>query len=227
VTMRQYLPLMLFIITTGCTSGLLYAQDYDTTLINNQKKFYIKTEPISDELSLLTATSETKRIIIDTIEKQELGYIEYPDFNNDGNADILVDYRANNITQYLYLFDPATNRFRKIPGSEDFPQATQLTSDPNYYYSYHRAGCADMNWVSDLFTIRDFHIIQIGHIEGDGCDADPENEHQEIKIFRIADNNEDHQKLIKRLPYEKYIPEFGYKWVFIKKYWNKNYEKFK
>ena len=227
--MRQYLTLILlnFVITIGCTSGLLYAQDYDTTLVNNQKIFSIKTEPINDKLSLLTATSGSDRTIIDTIDNQELGYIEYPDFNKDGNADILVDYRANNITQYLYLFDPVTNRFRKIPGSEDFPQAIQLTSNPKYYYSYHRAGCADANWVSDLFTIRDFRIIQLGHIDGDGCAADSENESQVIKIYQISDNNEDHRKLIKSLPYLKYIPEFGYKWVFIEKYWNKNYAKFK
>jgi hypothetical protein len=207
--------------------NILDAQVYDTILINNNKTFQLRTEPINDKLSLLTATSGSNRTIIDTIDNQELGYIEYPDFNKDGNTDILVDHIANNITQYLYLFDPITNRFRKIPGSEDFPQAIQLTSNPKYYYSYHRAGCADANWVSDLFTIQDFYIIQLGHIDGDGCDADPENEPQVIKIFRITDNNEDHGKLIKRLPYLKYIPEFGYKWVFIKKYWNKNYAKFK
>jgi hypothetical protein len=39
------------------------------------------------------------------------------------------------------------------------------------------------------------------------------------------DNTEDKEKLIAKLPYLKNIPEFGGKWDFIKKYWEKNYLK--
>jgi hypothetical protein len=83
-----------------------------------------------------------------------------------------------------------------------------------------------MKWVSDLFRINDFKIIQPGHIDGQGCDFEVKENPQVVKIYKATNNNEEKSKLIEKLPYLKFIPEFGDKWDFIEKYWNKNYAKF-
>ena len=107
-----------------------------------------------------------------------------------------------------------------------FPNAVQLKSDTKYYYSYHRAGCADMNWMSDLFKIVNFKIVQIGHIDAKGCDSEKELYPQVIQIFKVTNNNVEKGQLIEKLPYIKTLENFDDKWKFIKKYWNKNFKKF-
>ena len=215
---------LLFLLLTS----FVYGQDssFDTTLVNSKMTFQIKTKGINSNLLLLSSTSGSSTTLIDTIDSGGLRYIKHPDFNKDGNADILIDYYGNNSTYYLYLFDPMTNKFVEIENYSSFPDAVQLKSNPNYYYSYHRAGCADMNWVSDFFKIQDFKLIQLGHIYGQGCDFEVKNNPQVIEVYKVQDNDEEKGKLIGKLPYLKFIPEFGDKWDFIEKYWNKNYMKF-
>jgi hypothetical protein len=133
---------------------------------------------------------------------------------------------GNNFTYYLYLFDKVNNVFKYVEGFERFPASQQLKTNPKYYFSYHRAGCADLNWVSDLFYIQNFKTIHIGHIYGKGCDADLKEEPQVIEVYKISDNNSDNEKLFEKLPYQRNVPEFGDKWDFIKRYWQKNYSKF-
>jgi len=209
-------------------TSFVYGQDhsFDTTFVNNKMTFQIKTKAISKDLLLLTSTSETSTTLIDTIDSGGLANIKYLDFNRDGNSDILTDYYGNNSTYSLYLFDPTSNKFLKIENYSHFPYAIKLKSNPKYYYSYHRAGCADLDWVSDLFKIQDFKIIQLGHIYGQGCDFEVKENPQIIEIYKVQDNDEEKGKLIKKLPYLKFIPNFGDKWDFIEKYWNKNYAKF-
>jgi hypothetical protein len=199
---------------------------FDTTLKINNQNFQIKVRGLNNELSLLTAISNSDTALIDTVYGPAIAYFEYPDFDLDGNLDILFDYFGNNSTYYLYLFDISSNHFVNINRYSEFPDSRHVKTNPKYYYSYHRAGCADMNWVSDLFTIENFKIIHLGHIYGQGCDADTANEPQIIDIYRIPDNNENAKILIEELPYLKYIPKFGDKWDFIEKYWNSNYQKF-
>lgn len=83
-----------------------------------------------------------------------------------------------------------------------------------------------MNWVSDLFKIENFKAIQLGHIRGQGCDFEVKENPQVIEIYKVSDNNEEKSKLLKKLPYLKFIPDFGDKWNFIEEYWNRNYKKF-
>ena len=199
---------------------------FDTTLKVNDHNFQIKVRDLNDELSLLTVVSNSDTALVDTVYGPAIAYFKYPDFNSDGNLDILFDYFGNNSTYILYLFDVSSNHFVNINRYSEFPDSRHVETNPNYYYSYHRAGCADMNWVSDLFTIENFKIIHLGHIYGQGCDADTANEPQVIDIYRIPDNNENAKILVEQLPYLKFIPEFGDKWNFIEKYWNSNYPKF-
>lgn len=188
----------------------------DTVLINNKISFKIKFTDLDNEHLVLSSNSAVSKSTIDTLIKNGLLAIEYPDFNKDGSADILIDYIGNNSTYFLYLFDTSTNQFIAIKDYQKFPDAIQLTTNNKYYYSYHRAGCADMDWVSDLFSIESFKIVHIGHIYGRGC-ADP----PVINFYKIKNNDENTFDLIENIPY----PDID-KWEFIKDYWNRNYRRF-
>ena len=124
----------------------------------------------------------------------------------------------------LYLFNPKINNFSYIKGFEKFAAAIQLKSNTNTYYSYHKAGCADYNWISDLFVIQNFKTKHIGHIFANGCES--ETDLKFLKTYKILNNNEKTKKLIDNLNYYKSLPSFGIKWKFIEQYWNKNYKKF-
>lgn len=198
----------------------------DTTFVINKKKFNINKREINSSKVKLTIKRNSKTIMTETLDSDGLTNIEFPDFNNDGNKDIMLVYMGNNFTYYLYLFDKINNSFKKVEGFERFPESTQLTTNPNFYYSYQRAGCADLNWVSDLFYIKDFKTVHVGHIYGKGCDYEIKENPQIIEVYKISGNKETNRKLIENLPYIKNVPRFDEKWEFIKKYWNANYLKF-
>jgi hypothetical protein len=188
------------------------SHSFDTTLMVNSKTFDIRIRDINQELALLTVNSE----ILDTLYTSGLGSFEFIDFNKDSYPDIMVNYIGNNTLRDLFLFDPVTNKFKKVQGFIDYSDSYQLKSDPEYYYSYDRAGCADLNWVSDFYKIENFKIIHLGHMYAQGCEDEP----QGIEIYKILNNDEHSKKLVERLPYLK-------EWQFIENYWNKNYSRFK
>ena len=220
---------VVLILTTIFWGNLLFAQSqsFDTTLINNKKSFKIHTKEINDNLALLIMSYDSKIILSDTLFSKGLAGIEFPDFNKDNNSDILIRYIGNISITQIYLFDPTSNEFKKVEGFDKFPEAIQLSSNPSYYYSYHRAGCADMNWISDLFIINNFKTILLGHMFGQGCDNEIKTNPQVIEIYKVKNNNEQSKILFEKLPYQKYIPNFEDKLLFIKKYWNENAKIFK
>ena len=199
---------------------------FDTTFVVNKKTFNFVINDINEDEVTLTFIRNSKTIKKDTLHSSGLGGFEFTDFNKDGNPDILFTYIGNNSSYHIYLFDDKTDEFKILYGFDRFPVAIQLKVNPKYYYSYHRAGCADMNWVSDLFYIDNFKTIQIGHIYGQGCDFEIKENPQVIEIYKVFENDEEKKKLIKNLPYIKNIPKFADKWNFIEKYWNNNYRKF-
>ena len=211
-----------------CFTNLTIAQNlsFDTTFKSNKQTLHISTKHLDSNFALLTSSYASRIALRDTIDSRGLADIEFPDFNKDGYADILLSYFGNNPTYFLYLFDPITKHFKSIDGYMKFPDAVQLKSNLKYYYSYHRAGCADMNWVSDLIKIVNFKIIQVGHIYGQGCDFEVKQNPQVIEIYKVTNNDENNGKLVTKLPYLKYIGDFGDKWDFIRRYWNKNYQRF-
>mgnify|MGYP000876488451 CR=1 FL=1 len=220
--MKKYLfSLFLFYST------ILFAQENnsDTSFVINKLTFKIQTSEISSDQVALKIYRNTKLIQVDTLNAEGLSSLKFPDFDKDGYKDIMLTHIGNNFTYDLYLFDKARNLFRLVKGFDRFPESQQLKTNSKYYFSYHRAGCADMNWVSDLFFINNFKTIHIGKIYGKGCDADIKLEPQIIEIYKISYNTEDNEKLIARLPYQKNIPDFGGIWDFIKRYWEKNYLK--
>jgi hypothetical protein len=213
---------------TILASTSFYGQVHNSvkTIVIHKKTYIIETESINDEQVLLTISRNSKIILSDTLDAGGLARLKFPDFDKDGNEDILLTYMGNNYSYALYLFDKTKDNFKFVKGFDRFPEAIQLKTNPNYYYSYSRAGCADLNWISDLFYIDNFKTTHTGHIEGQGCDFEVQNNPQIIEIFKIINNDERKTKLIKRLPYLKFIPDFGDKWDFLRKYWNANYLKF-
>lgn len=199
---------------------------FDTTFVVNKQTFKFVMDDINEDEVKLTFIRNSKKIKTDTLQSVGLGGSEFTDFNKDGNTDIMFTYIGNNSSYELYLFDNKANEFKILEGFDRFGEAIQLKSNPKYYYTYQRAGCSDIDWVSDLFYIDNFKTIQVGYIYGQGCDFEVKENPQVILIYKVLANSEENKQLINELPYIKNIPKFGDKWSFIEKYWNNNYEKF-
>jgi hypothetical protein len=156
----------------------------------------------------------------DTILKESdlFQNFEFKDFNNDGHNDLMISYISNNPIQDLFLFDTDKMDFKKVKDFSNYLESKPITGT-KYYYSYHRSGCADMNWDSDLFYLDQFSTICIGNISGRQCDGDK---------FGIYINliDGDSKRLIEVLPIETIESYPDTKWGLIKEYWTRNYNKF-
>lgn len=143
---------------------------------------------------------------------------EFIDFNEDGYKDILFHYLTNVPEIYdLALYNPTENKFKMIANFQDYPAPYKIKGT-DFYYSYHRSGCADSNWDSDLFYIENYKCYRIGNIHGVGCEGEEETGIFIYEIFQEA------EVLIESIPRKP-----GYhadKWEFIDKYWTKNYSNF-
>jgi hypothetical protein len=199
----------------------------DTIFASGKQDLHIQAKPINNNLVCLTATTGALPALQDTISGLGLANPEFPDFNMDGNPDILLTYTGNNNVYFLYLYDTKTNKYISVDGFLNYPNAIQLKSNPQYYYSYQREGCGDLNWVSDLFEIENFRTNKIGHIYGKGCDFNVLENPQVIGIYKNTGSNEQTETLIEKLPYPKFIRKNEDKRAFLEKYWNNNYRKFK
>ena len=94
---------------------------------------------------------------------------KFEDFNKDGYKDIYLDKGGNTPERFdLLLNVPTTKSFRQVRDFEKFPAPENLIGT-KYFYSYHKSGCADMNWDSDLFYIKDFKTIRVANISGREC----------------------------------------------------------
>lgn len=156
----------------------------------------------------------------DTLYKHDgltSGY-EIKDFNEDGYMDIQLNYLINLPgVDDLLLYDTNNENFKLVKNFDNYPSAIKIKGS-NYYYSYHRSGCADANWESDLFYIKNFECFKVGNISGKGCEGEKRNG---IIISKIKNNKKIEIEFIKR--------EADYykdKWEFIDNYWKINYRKF-
>jgi hypothetical protein len=116
---------------------------------------------------------------------------------------------------------PAFRKFREVENFRDFPAPVQIQGT-KFYYSYHKSGCADMNWDSDLFYIENFKAIRIGNIAGRQC-GNRDGEKEAVYIYKVRGGNE---KLFKKFPIDIIANFKDYKWGFIREYGAKNYKKF-
>jgi hypothetical protein len=189
----------------------------DTLLINKQQ--YIRILRDNKFNCLLSRKG-------DTIVKSEDYYfkVDFLDIDEDGYKDIRIFTFSNTPNQCdNYLFDRKLKTFKLI---ENCGLDIQKIKGTQFYYSYNRAGCADLNWESHLSKIENYELVNYGYIIGHGCDFEVKKNVQSIDIYKIIDSKKYEKKLIKSLPYLKHIPKNDDKWDFIEKYWKKNIKVF-
>jgi len=144
----------------------------------------------------------------------------FPDFNKDGYSDILIERNENTPSVFdLLLYDPNFGTFKEVKDFDLFPDPTPIPGT-KLYYSYHRNGCADMDWVSDLFYLDHFRAVLIGKIHGSGCEVDLK---RSIHIYKVTASR---PVLLKTLPISTIGEYRDNKWGFIKQYWGKRYQQF-
>lgn len=185
----------------------------DSTIINGIK-FKACTKKENGKLFVIKKERDTIEFPV------ENGGPEFLDFNKDGYDDLYIHYITNvpNVHD-VALYNPKNNRFELVDNLQSYPSPKKLTGT-QYYYSYHRSGCADMNWDSDLFYIQKNKTIKIGNIEGSGCG----DEKQGISIYSIRG---DTRKLVDTFPIDTIGGYEKFKWGFIEDYWKNNINKFK
>ena len=189
----------------------------DTLKINNNIFIVMQNSLTSESKMNLTILNSKKDTVYIHDNYASSGF-KFEDFDNDGVLDIRL-YQITNVggISELIMFDSINSIFKPIINFDNFPEPTKIKNS-NLWFSYHRSGCADINWGSELFKIENFKAIEIGKIKGIGCENEAENG---IFIYKINEEKET------RVYYEKRKP--GYyadKWDFIEKYWSNNYEKF-
>ena len=159
----------------------------------------------------------------DTLLKKEDYYSmsEFKDFNKDGYKDVILHYSSNAaMVLDLFFYIPSTGKFKEVKDFRKFP-APESIKGTKYYYSYHKSGCADMNWDSDLFYIKNFKAIRIGNIAGRQCNNT--NVKDAVYIHKIRNAKE---SLFKTASIDTIWKYNDFKWGFIKEYWSKNYKLF-
>ncbi len=157
-----------------------------------------------------------------SLESAGISGIDFIDFNQDGYKDILIDYYTNVPgIQDLLLYDKNHKTFVKVKNFAQYPDAIHIHYS-KYFYSYHRSGCADWDWDSDLFKIVNFKVVKIATISGRGCDRDDPDDKEEtgVFIYKVKDAK---GKLIKKLPITVIEKYKDWKWGFIRDYWKRHY----
>lgn len=192
--------------------------DYDSTFKSNGLEFRVQQIQLEKYMSLLKVKKANTVILSDTLDF--FTDLQLIDFNRDKAIDIRINHMGNVDRQSLYLFNQLTSKFQKVVDFESYPDAKEVKGqDRGFYYSYHRSGCADNYWTSDLFKILDYKVIHMGQIFGEGCEAP-----MQVKIYKMGMNKKD---LIETLPYKLVEDNKDFKWGFIENYWSKNYSRFK
>ena len=232
------LSIFLFVLILSCTDE--NTKDYNNVEIDKKTEIKKRSDsiqtdentydPISfiDSLQINKKTfiafqSQSSIIVTNEIDTsfcfiQNNNGAEFKDFNRDGFLDIIVHYITNVPGIYdLALFDQKTEKFKLVQNFDAFPSPEKIKNS-NYYYSYHRSGCADANWDSDLFKIENYKAIRLGNIQGLGCESEEKNG---IFIHLVKK-----EELIQIEKYKREPNYYNDKWDFIKNYWTKNYRKF-
>ncbi|SHH60544.1 hypothetical protein SAMN04488109_4586 [Chryseolinea serpens] len=192
--------------------------DIDSTLVSSH------TTTILGEEYRGFGTSEQKLFVLnskgDTVVSQSDMYFdfEFRDFDGDSLKDIVVHELSNTPSvQDLLLFDRAKMTFTMVKGFNNFPDP-QPIEGTGYYYSYHRSGCADNFWNSDLFYIANFKTQRVANISGNECSGE-----MGIVVSKVKDEQ---KKIVEKFPLDILEKYHDRKWGFIADYWAKNYSKF-
>jgi hypothetical protein len=189
----------------------------ELTICKEQSKNGIRFETCLKQYDLFTLKSQNG----DILYKNDNNPSEYvfTDFNEDGFFDIELHFMTNvpGVHEIL-IFNPDSKSFKEIENFSSFPASLKIKG-ADLFYSYHRSGCADNDWGSDLFSLKDNKAVKMGTIKAIEC----ANQHDNgIYFYKVIGEK-------KQLIEHRTIKEKGFdnKWVFIKKYWTENYVKFK
>jgi hypothetical protein len=189
----------------------------DTLTIEGNNFIVFQSYPGRDTSCNLTITDSKKDTVYVHPNYATNGF-ELEDFDNNGILDIRM-YQLSNIggISELIMFNKATKTFQEVKNFSDFADPKKIKNSA-YWYSYQRAGCADVNWESKLFTIVGFKAIEVGEINGLFCEIEPQ---KGIFIYKITGKQ---RKLIHT---EKSWPKkYNDRWAYMDDYWTKNYKNF-
>ncbi len=200
--------------------------EFDTTIRVKNDNFRIYLDNLSNmDSSVLKIMKNGKLTQNDTFISWAILDVELIDFNLDGFEDVLIQNWGQFPSAYTYLFNSKTGTYEYIVNFENFTDVKQIHTQ-SLYYSYSRAGCADMNWYSYLIKIENNKAIPVALIEGNGCPPRDDSEKLNIQIFKISNGDENSKKLIKELPYDGTLRLYEDKWDYLEKYWIKNFRSF-
>ena len=220
---RQFITIIIILIWSAPLQAQQWQQVYsdrhtlsiDTTTLKGKK--YI-TYLRGADFFLLNAAG-------DTLARKSGNYYEteFSDFNKDGFKDILVHSSGSaGMTIDLFLYLPQTARFKEVQDMGLFPAAEAVNGAKNYYYSYRKSGCGDMNWDSDLVLVADFKAQKIGTISGRQCNN--RDMQDGVYIYKVVNGK---AALGKILPVATIWQFKDARWGFLKDYWSKNYQLFR
>ena len=173
-----------------------------------------------------TRDRDTKRVYCittiygDTIVPFSDNYrrISFSHIDENGHSDIQVFYFNDEFEQCdSYLYDKENKVFRLIENCKVELRKIERT---DFYYTYMPTGCANNNWDSYLYKLKDYQLVPCGRIEGRGC-----GEKRMIYIYRITEKKE---ILKEKSRYEKAIAKMGgdSRTDFYRNYWRTNYLNF-
>lgn len=203
------------------TRGSVFGPDttiisFDSATIYNDKYYAIYR---SDE-QMMYVVSNSRQVIL---KQPGLGSdFLFVDFNDDGMKDIVVNYKSDvPDAKALLLFDYKTENFRLVTNFDQYPEPVPITGTP-FYYSYSRTGCADFDWRSELFYIKDYEAFKSGYMVVNQCPNSQEA--NGIYITRLIHGE---AQLLETLPVSEFNKYPEGKWDFLQSYWTKNYKKFR
>ena len=194
--------------------------------INNVQKVLDSSIVIIDNIKYKVYLSLDKDLFVlneknDTIykhPKRATNGFEITDYNEDGYKDILINQISNvGGLHELVFYEKKSGQFIAVENFTEFPSSEKIQGT-KYYYSFHRSGCADANWDSDLFYIENYKAIKIGNISGRECETE---EHKRIFINKVIGGKEILKETVS-VDEKKQLD----KWDLIKKYWIANYKNF-
>lgn len=189
----------------------------DTLTIDGIDYIIFQSYPGRDTSSNLTIIDRKKDTVYIHRNYATNGF-ELEDFNNDGILDIRM-YQLSNIggISELIMYNKVSKSFQEILNFTDFAEPKKIKNSI-YWYSYQRAGCADVNWESKLFKIVDFRAMEVGEIDGIFCEHEPK---KGIFIYRTKGKQKNliHSE-------NKWPEKFCDRWAYMEDYWTKNYKKF-
>ncbi len=129
--------------------------------------------------------------------------LKFEDFNNDHILDIRYGYNSNYFYEMILLFDPKIKQFREIEDIDNPEYAnSNKIKNTNLYYSFSPNECGKNNWISYLFSIKDYKVVPEALIEYKQCTDDEKgmyfykiNNGKEVLIDKLDLKKVNDQKL--------------------------------